>query len=183
MKFLVNLFLVSISVFILSGCDTNHEYEGAHVHGSSHIQITVEDSGTGFLSFESPAMDMWGFGHRPTTDEDKQKQERVQDMFRNPDQLFSFPEGSGCQLIPEDIKINYEEKGEHGSEEHEGHHGTHSDLDVAYRIECTDGVAGKTLSLHLGASFPSIQHITVDILAAGNQRSEKIQGGNGKISL
>lgn len=181
---LLTIFIVG-HFFVVAGCDIHHEHEGAHIHGNAVIRVSVEESGTGYIEFEAPSMDLWGFGHHPEERSDIDRQNAILDIFkREPSRLFSFSPENGCRLILEEVKVVYSDEDEkHQSDDTHFEHSEHSELYARYRIECEKNIADRELMIRLDHEFPAIKRIKAVILSEEGQRSQEISDGKGRIEL
>lgn len=74
-----------------------HEEHGAHEHGAAHLSIAIGDKGLE-LALETPSMNVFGFEHPATSDEDKKTLEDAKTKLEQADLLFSINKEAGCQL-------------------------------------------------------------------------------------
>lgn len=102
---------------------------GAHEHGASALDVAIE-GGRVEMRLESPAMDVVGFEHEPSTDEQRAAIEEARATLAEPMALFAPPEAAGCEVAEASVEHVFEggheehgveEAAEHGHEEGEEH--------------------------------------------------------------
>lgn len=119
-KVLSTLILASASAMAMSQTSSLD----AHVHGEAELMIAIENSNIE-MQFVSPAANIYGFEHEPSTDEQLDAVARAEDVFSHTDELFVF-EGANCGLSEVELDLPYVELVAAAShDEHEEHHEEH----------------------------------------------------------
>ena len=173
--------------------DHEHEHEhgtlAAHEHGVAQLDVALENDDLE-LQFDSPAMNLVGFEHAPSTDADKAKVAAVRQQLTLPLALFSLPPAAGCSLTQHSLKSPlFAEAGAkpaaaataptqaHAHEHAKGeaaHEHAHSDVKAHYRLTCTqpDKLAQVDLA-PLFAAFPQTQKINVQLIGPNGQKGQE----------
>lgn len=118
----------------------------AHMHGDGLLTIAVEGN-TLAMELESPAMDIVGFEHEPSTDEQRAVVAAAQETLSSPLDVFVLPEAAGCEVINASVKHLFGD--EHDEGEHEEHdetsdhpeemaHGEQPEFHAAYELNCAE---------------------------------------------
>lgn len=121
-----------------------HEQHGTHEHGVATLALAVGDAGLE-ITLESPAANVLGFEHTPSTDAEKQKLADVKTKLQAAADLFALNSEAGCEL--KDVSIDTPQ----GSE-------GHSDMDVAWAYACSKPADLKTVEVKLFSAFPEGFH-------------------------
>ena len=103
---------------------------GAHEHGASALDVAIVE-GRVEMRLESPAMDIVGFEHEPSTDEQRAAIEEARATLSDPLTLFAPPEAAGCAVAEAAVEHVFEDgHDDHGHDDHgaEGHsHDDHAE--------------------------------------------------------
>ncbi len=112
------LSLMSVSV-IASDTDRKSGLD-AHEHGAAQILVAKEGSLL-VVEFESPAFNMLGFEHLPSTDEQKAERDRVLSVLSDWQKVISLPAASACKNVATDIEWTADDHGDSHEHEHDEH--------------------------------------------------------------
>ncbi|MFT6906309.1 MAG: hypothetical protein ACJAS1_002975 [Oleiphilaceae bacterium] len=122
--FLFSLF--NLSVGVAFAFEEEHE---AHEHGHATLML-VQEKDELQLVFKSPAMNIVGFEHQPSSPEQHEKVDRAEKSLSKANSLFVINQQAQCVLEHAHVKSSLLEKSEHG-DEHTNHaeaeHDSHSD--------------------------------------------------------
>jgi hypothetical protein len=122
--FLFSLF--NLSVGVAFAFEEEHE---AHEHGHATLML-VQEKDELQLVFKSPAMNIVGFEHQPSSPEQHEKVDRAEKSLSKANSLFVINQQAQCVLEHAHVKSSLLEKSEHG-DEHTNHaeaeHDNHSD--------------------------------------------------------
>ncbi|WP_248766457.1 DUF2796 domain-containing protein [Pseudomonas protegens] len=160
----------------------DHEHEhgslGAHEHGVGRLNAVL-DGQTLELELESPAMNLVGFEHAPSTDADKAKVAAARTQLEQPLVLFSLPKAAACVVAkqelesplfgdkPDDDDHDEDAKDAAGHE----HHHEHSEIHAHYQFTCAKPDALKSLDLgQIFKTFPATQKIQVQLISPNGQQ-------------
>ena len=162
------------------------EQHGKHEHGVASLSLAVDNKGLE-ISLDSPAANLVGFEHKPSTDEQSQQVAKVKAQLENPTSLFDIPAAAECSLTKTELQAELMQAGsasetaksEHKAtdkHEHEHEHKAadkhepaheehaHSDIEVAWQFTCAKPAELGSLSTKLFAAFPAIKKLNVEWL-------------------
>ena len=127
------LVLSLVSAPVLASDDDRKSGLDAHEHGAAQMLVAKEGNLL-VIEFESPAFNMLGFEHLPSTDEQKAERDRVVSVLNNWQSVISLPEAGQCKNVATNVEWTAEEDSDgHGHDEHkddDGHdHDEHKDED------------------------------------------------------
>ncbi len=184
-------FLFTTTVFAQEDKHHDHEQHAAHVHGLAKLLVAVEANSMELL-FETPAMNLLGFEHKPKTADQQEKARQVLADLNTPEKLFNISSSAGCVVSENDIQAPYgktdqhEGHGNHHSHDHEKHHdsgGEHSDYLVRYRYTCENPNQIKQLNVNVFELFPMTESIEVQAVSPLGQKAYELTSGNNRIPL
>lgn len=185
--------LLAISI-VLSASPTafaeehQHTSLGAHEHGVASLNLVV-DGELVSLELDSPAANLVGFEHQPSSDEDRATVARVKTALEQADALFHFSPAADCALQQVELEsplfAEHEHEHEHHDDDHESHadhdahqdeaghhdheHGEHADIEGRFDFTCSNPEQLEALTLPLFNSFPAMQRIQVQAITASGQ--------------
>lgn len=137
-----------------------HHQHGAHVHGAAAINIAL-DANDFYLEFRSPAANIFGFEHAPSSEADHTAQREATAVLRQTDRLFRFNPEAGCRI--EHIEISSEE-----------HKGSHADIEAVYHFDCEQPGELTQLDVRLFEAFPAIGEIDVQLVVGSSQGAREL---------
>jgi hypothetical protein len=166
----------------------DHEHEhaslGAHEHGVGRLNAALDGQALE-LELESPAMNLVGFEHVASTDEDKAKVSAARAKLEKPLELFSLPKAAGCVVARQELESplfgdkpdvdDHDEDEDHDedvkdADGHEHHH-DHSEIHAHYQFTCTTPAVLKNLDLtQVFKTFPATQKIQVQLISPSGQQ-------------
>lgn len=163
----------------------HHDSLGAHEHGAAELDVAL-DASTLEIELRSPAMNLVGFEHPPSSEADKRKITDVRKQLEQPDTLFGLPAAAGCTLAETELESplfenaahdhNHKHKHEH---EHDGdHESQHSEIHAHYHYECATPQALQALDLQgLFKAFPGTETIQAQLIGPNGQRGAQLDAG------
>lgn len=135
--------------------EEGHEQHGAHEHGVATLSIAAGDEGVEIM-LESPAINLVGFEHAASTDEEKQKLADAKAKLEAGAELFVMNSEAECSLkeakVTSALLGNAEESEEHDAGD------THSDMDVSWSFACSKPAELNEVSVKLFSAFPEGLH-------------------------
>ena len=151
------------------------EQHGKHEHGVASLSLAVDNKGLE-ISLDSPAANLVGFEHKPSTDEQSQQVAKVKTQLENPTSLFDIPAAAECSLTKTELqaelmqvssdsetaKPEHKHTGEKHDHEHEEQ--AHSDIEATWRFTCAKPAELGSVSTKLFAAFPAIKKLNVEWL-------------------
>lgn len=169
-----------LASFNLVAFERDHD---AHQHGHSSLAIAIENN-TIQLEFTSPAINIVGFEHKPSSKEDKEKIEEAEHVLKNATSLFIINPETDCRLsfnaiesalIEEHEEDHHDHDSTHEEEHHKDHHESeheednHSEFKAEYRFECEKIAELKSIDVKLIEAFPTIEEIETQLLTKQKQ--------------
>lgn len=149
----------------------------AHVHGIATVNIAVE-GGTLVVALETPAANVTGFEHVPSSDAEHELAARAAARLGS-GEAFAPDPGAGCELQSAEVESALLDDSEHrhGDDDHahDDDHGAegHADFEAVLSWNCTRPEALATLRINLFEMFDGFDTITVNVAApAGQTRME-----------
>jgi hypothetical protein len=184
------------SIFALSSLSLAHAQQanlGAHVHGVSELNIVIEGNKLE-MQLRSPAMNIVGFEHKASTEQQIRKVKQSEVKLHDHKALFSFSSGD-CRLtqahidLANLIKNNVIEKDIHdhhksdsdSNHEHEDEAGDHSEVVAHYYYDCEDMDDLSSLSLGFFDVFPDMQQINGIWITTSEQGAAALTRSNKTI--
>ncbi|HCJ31158.1 MAG TPA: DUF2796 domain-containing protein [Pseudomonas sp.] len=158
-----------------------HDSLGAHEHGAAELDAALDGS-TLEVVLRSPAMNMVGFEHAPSSEADKRKISDARKQLEQPDTLFSLPAAAGCTLAETELESPLFDDAAHDHEhehEHDGNHeNQHSEIHAHYHYNCATPQALQALDLQgLFKAFPGTEKIQAQLIGPNGQRGAQLDAG------
>ena len=113
----------SVAFFVASATHAFEEH-GAHEHGHATLALVQENNELQLL-LTSPAMNIVGFEHAPSTHEHNAKIDAAAKLLKDHNQLFSISTEAGCALEHAEVRselLEASHKDEHDEHHHEEEH-------------------------------------------------------------
>ncbi len=200
------LFLPSLLLTYGIGSAEEHEHRqlSSHEHGMGQLNV-AQESGALNIELISPAMNIVGFEHAPTTSEQEEALQSATKSLKDAEQIFSLPAEAQCQLAKVEVETNiadeHDEEQHEGEHEHEEHddekHGAHEDDDehdehdeevhsefhASYEFSCAkpDGLTHVDVSLF--TLFPGTEELRVQLISGQGQSKMKLTADSARIEL
>lgn len=155
---------------------SQHDSLGAHEHGAAELDAALEGSALE-IELRSPAMNLVGFEHAPSSEADKAKIASVRKQLEQPAPLFGLPPAAGCTLAESELDspLFEGEIHEHEHEHEHDHEGQHSEIHAHYRFECATPQALTELDLQgLFNAFPGTEKIQAQLIGPNGQRGAQL---------
>ncbi|WP_426143616.1 DUF2796 domain-containing protein [Pseudomonas sp. DWP3-1-2] len=170
--------------------DHDHEHGslGAHEHGVGRLDVALEGQTLEF-ELDSPAMNIVGFEHQATSDEDKAKVVAAREVLLKPNALFSMPEAAQCSVTS--LKLEsplFGDKPDADDHDHDDakadEHDEHSEIHGHYAFNCKVPAVLKTLDLsQIFKSFPATQKLQVQLISPKGQSGAEVRPSNPKLKF
>ncbi len=183
----------------VSHAEDAHRELGAHVHGHGTLNIAIEDSRVS-MELEVPGMDIVGFEHAATSDDQKLKVEEAKEILQRPLDIFAVPAAAGCTVVSADVAIEAEHHHDgdddhdhdakeakdgdhdHADHDHEGHEG-HNQFHANYTLECSKPGELASIGFDYFKHFAGAQGLTVNIVAAKGQSKYEVSRDKPSLDL
>jgi hypothetical protein len=152
-----------------------HDSLDAHEHGAAELDVAL-DSSTLEIELRSPAMNLVGFEHAPSSEADNRKIADARKQLEQPDTLFMLSAAAGCVLAETELESPLFEYGAHGHEE--DHDYDHSEIHARYRFDCATPQALTGVDLQgLFKAFPGTEEIQAQLIGPNGQRGAQLSAG------
>ncbi|WP_417781715.1 DUF2796 domain-containing protein [Stutzerimonas xanthomarina] len=154
----------------------HHDSLNAHEHGAAELDAAL-DSSTLEIELRSPAMNLVGFEHAPSSDADKRKIAEARKQLEQPNSLFGLPAAAGCALAETELESPLFEGEAHDQhDEHDDdHESQHSEIHAHYRFDCAAPQALQAFDLQgLFKAFPGTQKIQAQLIGPKGQRGVQL---------
>lgn len=168
--------------FTAAHAHDEHEHGslGAHEHGTAQLNVAL-DGETLEIELDSPAMNIVGFEHAPSTPEQKTQAAAAQQRLDEPETLFALPAAAQCTTAQSDVGSPVfgnaaESKG------HEGHE--HADVDAHYQFQCDNPSALASIDFApFFKAFPGTHKIVVQAITSSGQKGLEATPANSLLKL
>ena len=171
--------------------------------GVSKLKVAIDGP---FLEIrlESPGMDIVGFEHAPSTDEDKQAIAKAEEILTAGASLFALSANARCTLLDADVdhpslsskpdrhdhgdKHDHQDKDEHQDGHHDekrtdGEDDQHSAFEAHYRFRCEDIGKLKRIDVKLFEKFPAAKEIEVEAITPAGQVAKELTPSSSRLDL
>jgi hypothetical protein len=165
-----------------------HRELGPHVHGHGNLNIAVEDKRVS-MELEVPGMDIVGFEHDATTDDQKAAMEKAKAQLAQPLSVFKLPAAAGCTVADAKVELQAEHHhdgdadddhdhdqgagADHDHDGHEGHEG-HKEFHVTYALDCAKPASITAIDFDYFKLFAGAHDLTVNVVTAKAQNSYEV---------
>lgn len=144
---------------------------GSHVHGEVLLNLVLEANRLD-VEMISPAMNITGFEHAPSTEEEQQAIKKAVALLGDTGNLLALPDAALCVPGPATIETSLmdEHAGshesdadheQHGEHDHDGEHAGHAEFHVTHRMECENAAAIDSITFELFSHFPGVEKARV----------------------
>lgn len=153
----------------------HHDSLSAHEHGAAELDVAL-DASTLEIDLRSPAINLVGFEHAPSSEADQRKITNVRKQLEQPDTLFGLPAAAGCTLAETVLESPLFEDVAH--EHDDDHKNQHSEIHAHYRYDCAASRALLALDLQgLFKIFPGTEKIQAQLIGPNGQRGAQLDAG------
>jgi len=204
--FIASLLCWPTAVIWAEFSNQSHHF-GAHVHGEAELFVAYEDHHLE-IQIISPAANILGFEHRPSTDQQWQMVENAKAVLEAPAQIFTF-DGTKCTVSSTQVDMPFTDNHdhdqkqhneqahtdhhqdenevdlkEHGPADHADHadHENHTEVVATYGFHCQDQTL-KAINLGLFEPFPNIESIDAQWTTQTSQSSKELDSTQSSIHL
>lgn len=170
------------------GHDHDHDHDhahhgslGAHEHGAAELDVALDGS-TLEIELRSPAMNLVGFEHAPSSQADRQKLAGARKQLEQPDALLGLPAAANCALSETELESPLFEAAAHQHEDE--HDSQHSEIHAHYHYDCATPQALHALDLQgLFKAFPGTEKIQVQLIGPNGQRGAQLEADQSRIEF
>ena len=189
-----------------------HRQHDAHEHGVGLLTVVPEGKVVR-IELEVPAVNVVGFEHAPTNNEERQTIKTKTHIFRRADGFFALSPKANCEKQSaqaalrgaqgehHDDKDQHGHKDEHASEKQAAHHddkhghghkdehdedkdaSSHSSLVASYVYRCEAPRKLETIEVHLFEHLLDMRTLQAQVATATHQTQVRLSGKAHKIDL
>ena len=162
-----------------------HRELGPHVHGHGNLNIAVENKRVS-MELEVPGMDIVGFEHDATTDDQKVAMEKAKAQLAQPLAVFRLPAAAGCTVADAKVELQAEHRHD-GDDDHDNdhdkaagadrdqdEHGGHKEFHVTYALDCAKPASITAIAFDYFKMFAGAHDLTVNVVTAKAQNSYEV---------
>jgi hypothetical protein len=165
---------LSFTVFAPSAL-ANTTSHSAHEHGTAHLTIASGIAGIG-ISLESPAANIFGFEHKPSSDADHAIVKRVSGILKQGDALFIMDKAASCKLEDVELESSLLEDSEEVHDNSEDSDSTHNDVYAMWRFTCSQAVLIENVDVKIMSAFSEgIGTLNVDWISPSESGSLELK--------
>lgn len=176
--------------FAQAATEHDHDHEhgslGAHEHGVGRLDVALEGK-TLEVQFESPAMNIVGFEHAPSSDADKAKVAKAREQLLKPNALFSIAEAAHCSArsVKLESPLFGDKPDDHApAEQAKGGEHEHSEIHAKYIFTCDAPAILKKLDLsQVFKTFPDTKKLQVQLISPGGQSGAEVIAANPSVKF
>ena len=192
------------SSFSIAG---EHRQHNVHEHGGGSMNVAVEKNKL-LVDLSMPAMNITGFEHFPTNQDEHEIIERAAMLLKEGQRLFAPSPAANCTLVhvkvdsalledsnhhdglAQNTESNRTHEEHHSEEDQEHHHEemesdaeNHADFDITYEFNCAQPAQLSELSLTLFSVFPGVLHLRTQAITPKDQLSVELNAKSNTLKL
>ncbi len=182
------ILLVAIITVVAVQAAPLERQHGAHVHGQANGTLAV-DNGRLSLSLVVPGVNLVGFEHPPSDDDQRQRLDKVEQALESGDWL-TFDSDGDCRIESSELAMPGFAEGSHDHDEHhhDHHHHDHNDHEhaefhVDVDIACIRVGRLGWIELNLFEDYPGNEKIRMDVLRDTRAERLRLTPGDTRIRL
>ncbi|PKM35255.1 MAG: hypothetical protein CVV06_17235 [Gammaproteobacteria bacterium HGW-Gammaproteobacteria-10] len=157
------IFIPFLSICLFSAATlAEKRHHDAHTHGAAELNIVIENDIV-LIEFESPAVNLIGFEHKPRTDAQQRELQNALALLNDVEILVSFEKGE-CRATETHIRGPFDDDDQEGSEH--GEQEEHSEFHATYTLSCQNASAINSVRTQLFDRFPGFEAIRVRWVAS-----------------
>ncbi len=164
----------------------------AHTHGIANLTVAFV-KGTLEIIFDTPAISVLGFEHRPTTRPQVEKVTQAKAVLDSLKNIISI-NGVDCRVETTEVTIiglaaqTLDSDAEHHDhthhhEDHDSLDGGHSEVSANYTLDCVGNESDLEISTLLFERFPGIEKIQLNWVTETKQGADVLIPQSTKIEL
>lgn len=173
--------LALLSPTIVFAENNEHREHDAHQHGHAQLSVILEKNALSIM-LESPAMNVFGFEHKPKNEEQNKSVLLAIKDLEKPEQLLQINKSAKCTLAKVDVHNPFMTKKDHEHEKkhEEGHEDSykesaHTDVDIEISFTCQKPSNLTKIDLSsLFKRFPNFEDIDAQKIVNGQQSADEL---------
>ena len=197
-KQIATLAVVAMSLLTTSArAEEEHRELGPHVHGHGTLNIAIDDKAVS-MELEVPGMDIVGFEHATSTDDQKAAVEKAKAQLAKPLGVFSLPAAAGCSVAEAKVAVEAEHHHDGDDDDHDAPQGWregrprpgghderagHNQFHATYALDCTTPAELTTINFDYFALFAGAHDLTVNVVTAKGQSKYEVSRGKPTLDL
>ncbi len=142
----------------------------SHVHSGATLNIAFGDNDL-YVELDSPWMNLVGFEHEPSTDEQRASTAESVQHLQQGNELFTFV-GTQCDMV--DVVVENSMDSDHAE---------HSAVTISYVFNCAELKSLETVDVELFSAWPGIDDIDVQFAGPNGQNAMELDPDNKQIEL
>ncbi|WP_404356546.1 DUF2796 domain-containing protein [Methylotuvimicrobium sp. KM1] len=172
--------ILFLSLCLFSGATlAEKRHHEAHTHGIAELNIVIEND-TVLIEFESPAVNLIGFEHKPRNDAQRLELQNALALLNDVDIIASFEKGK-CHAAETHISGPFDDEDQEGSEH--GELEEHSEFHATYTLSCQNASAIDSVRTQLFDRFPGFEAIRVRWIGSKGQGTALLNNQSSIFSL
>ena len=203
---LIRYLLLTLLLFQPAWAESEHRDHGAHVHGHASLNLALSGNEL-VVGLDSPAMNLLGFEHQASTEQDKKTLQHTAKVLRNPSRWLVASQAASCRLEKVDLDSELLDDGHHEEGQSDAHqnelkgqheddhthsenrdgnedHDAHADFVLMLHYHCDNPARLKSVELSaLFRLFQGIEEIEVQWITDSQQSATELNQNNTVISL
>ncbi len=144
----------------------------AHVHGLNNLSMVISQNQIA-ITYEMPIIQMFD-EHEEHEEHDEHDELTVSDeslaAFQNYSQLFSFPQGSDCELVSFESGLHITST-----------EGDHKDVELSYEFSCNKPSQLKSLTIHAFDRFSELETINFEAVINNKALTKSLKSDDNEI--
>jgi hypothetical protein len=180
--------------FVAPTAEVEHREHGAHEHGHGMLSIVIDGDELA-IELELPGVNVVGFEHEPSNQEQRRAVEETIALFKRSETLFILPGAAGCRADKVDVTLAHEEH--HNGNGHSAQaltqdkkaaqaddaHEVHSELRAEYHFHCNTPTEIDSVEVRLFGYLIDLNDIEVQIVTPTLQTATELDADNTIIKL
>jgi len=149
--------------------EAKHRQLGPHVHGQGTLDIAIE-GGKIEMELVVPGMDIVGFEHVPSTDDQKAAVEKAKTKLADVLSIFKLPAAAGCKADAANVE-NRKETHAPGEKDDDDKPGEpeHSEFHATWTISCAAPASVTGMETVYFSNFAGAQLLNVNVTSEKGQ--------------
>ncbi|WP_108125732.1 DUF2796 domain-containing protein [Saccharospirillum mangrovi] len=183
---LATVALAPLSTSVWAEIERQH---GAHEHGAAQLSLAVDQHEL-VIALESPAFNVFGFEHAPSTEEQHQAIDAAVATLRDGEALWTLSRAAGCELESVEIESavlgddhDHDEDADHDHDHDHEAGDAHSDVDVSWHFHCDNPEKLTQVGVGLFNAFERFEDLDVQYLTDDAQGAAELSPSHTLLTL